>query len=306
MPVVLDGRTPVKRRRRSEKPVQRPALCYGVDVTKRAEELANDDDNDALESNARTALRVFGQGVASVGRSIAGAYRAIDPDLRRHAYQLPLLGLMLLAPQARTIEPLDDDGDRPLVFIHGLGGRPGNFLGLKTYFASRGRTRSYVVDFGNAASIEVMAEHLASVIDEIIRCNDLADGATIDLVAHSMGGLVGRLLLDEERYRERVANLVTLGTPHRGSHLARLAATRSVLDLRPGSAVLQTLDEQNFWGEEDTPDLTAFWSRSDTVVLPAESARFEQGQSIEIVGSTHYGYLIDPEVWREVWTVLRS
>lgn len=244
------------------------------------------------------------RGAVSVGRSVAGAYRSIDPDLRRHAFQLPVLGLTLLVPRPRVIEALPDDGYRPLVFVHGLGGHPGNFFAMKTYFASRGRTRSYAVDFGNASSFEVMAAHLRDVLDEVVAVNELSDDARIDVVAHSMGGLLTRWVLEDETYRNRIANVVTLGTPHIGSHLARLAATALTLELRPGSETLKRLEAQTFWGREESPLLTAFWSPSDTVVLPAESAQFPSGRSIEVQGITHYGYLITPAVWREVWSAL--
>lgn len=259
---------------------------------------------DEEPSTAAAIWSAVRRGASSIGRSFAGAYRAVDPDVRRHAYQLPLAGLSLLVPRPRVIEALPDDGYRPVVFVHGLGGHPGNFVGLKTYFAGRGRTRTYVVDFGNASSFEAMEVHLRDKIDDVVEANDLADDETIDVVAHSMGGLVTRLVLDDPAYRSRVANLVTLGTPHDGSHLARLAATRVTTELRPGSETLTRLHAQDFWGREDAPLLTALWSRSDTVVLPAESARFERGRTIEAQQTTHYGYLIRPSNWRIVWGAL--
>jgi pimeloyl-ACP methyl ester carboxylesterase len=57
----------------------------------------------------------------------------------------------------------------------------------------------------------------------------------VDIVCHSMGGLIAiGLLMDEEaRYRDNVRNLVTLGTPFRGSYESVLALTtgRAVLDI---------------------------------------------------------------------------
>lgn len=265
-------------------------------------DMPDDDKPNETQAAVWSAIR---RGTASVGRSVAGAYRFVDADLRRHAYQLPLLGLTLLVPRAPVIEPLRPDGFRPLVLVHGLGGHPGNLIGLKTYFATRGRTRAYAVDFGNASSVEVMVQHLRSVIDDIIARNDLPPDAQVDIVAHSMGGLIARLAVAEPQCRTRVANLVTLGTPHLGSHLARLASTEFIRALRPGSETLRRLEAQEFWGKENAPLLTAFWSRADTVVLPAESAQFPAGRNVELEAVTHYGYLIQPSVWRAVWAALR-
>ena len=266
--------------------------------------MSDSDPQTAMSHGAGAVWTAVRRGAVSVGRSVAGAYRSVDPDVRRHAFQLPLVGLSLLVPRPRHIEPLPADGFRPLVFVHGLGGHPGNFFALKTYFAARGRTRGYVVDFGNASSFEVMAGHLRDVLDEVVARNALDPGATVDIVAHSMGGLIARFVLEDPEYRVRIANLVTLGTPHVGSHLARLASTELTLALRPGSEILRMLERQEFWGTADAPLLTAFWSRADTVVLPAESAQFERGRTVEVAGVTHYGYLIQPSVWREVFAAL--
>lgn len=263
-----------------------------------------DDDQDQIEGAAARVWGVVRRSAVSIGRSVAGAYRFVDPDVWRHAYQLPLAGLSLLVPRPGTVQALPPDGFRPVIFVHGLGGHPGNFVGLKTYFAGRGRTRTYVVDFGNASSLTVMADHLRNALEDVYACNDLEDDERVDLVAHSMGGLVARLVLDDEVWRNRVANLVTLGTPHLGSHLARFAASESTVELRPGSDTLSLLETQEFWGREESPLLTAFWSRADTIVLPAESARFSDGRTVEVQGVTHYAYLMYPSVFTEVWKAL--
>lgn len=73
--------------------------------------------------------------------------------------------------------------------------------------------------------------------------------APIDIVAHSMGGLVARAgatgALDGMP-RLNIARLFTLGTPHRGAKLARLLAPDLAShSMRPGSAFLKWLDEHS-------------------------------------------------------------
>lgn len=259
---------------------------------------------DDEESGVQRVLRVVGKGAASAGRGISAAFGAIDPDLRRHAYQAPLAGLSLLVPRPKPVEALPDDGYRPLVLVHGLGGHPGNFFGLKTSFARRGRKRAYVVDFGTARSFDLMAQHLRSEIADIVEVNGLGPDAKVDVIGHSMGGLIARLAAEDEATRARIAQIVTLGTPHQGSHLARLASTELVLGLRPGSEIMQRLDAQDFWGTADAPLVTAIWSPNDTVVIPAEHAQFEHGRNVELAEATHYSYLLRPTAWKLVWDVL--
>jgi pimeloyl-ACP methyl ester carboxylesterase len=233
-----------------------------------------------------------------VGENVATAYRAVDPDLRRHLAQLPLVGLTMLAPTPR-VAPLPDDGHRPVVFVPGLGGGPGNFLPMRLYFKLMGRGRTYVLPCDNSQELEANALRLAELFEEVAAANGLPDDATFDVVTHSMGGLIVRLALDDERVRRRVATIVTMAAPHSGSHLARYGATDRSLDLRPDSALQERLARQVPWrGPPGQPRLVCLWSDADVIVLPATLACVEGADNREIVGFTHYEYLVHPTAWR--------
>lgn len=79
-------------------------------------------------------------------------------------------------------------------------------------------------------------------------------GLVINLVAHSMGGLVSRYFLESGRYSEAshpgfadVRRLVTIGTPHRGAPLALHAAMGQIKRLfLNASQVKQVANDPNF------------------------------------------------------------
>ena len=259
-----------------------------------------------MSSGARSVGKVVGDGfavagrwlgrtAAGAGRSIAAAYNAVDPDVRRHVAQLPIAGISYFAARERPIEALPDDGHLSVLFVHGLGGHRGNFLGIQALFGLAGRKRTYALGLDPDASLEEMAAAARAGVERICEVNGLPTGAAIDLVAHSMGGLVARLALADEATRARVATLVTMGTPHAGTHLARFAATPRVLELRPDSETMRTLQRQVPWrGPPEQPRLVCLWSASDVFLLPAETACVEGAQNVEMPGFTHYGYLIHP------------
>lgn len=106
-----------------------------------------------------------------------------------------------------------DDGDGqdvPVVLVHGILGDPTNFAALRRYLARRGIRR--FSSFGYRPRLDYQrlagpfAEHLARVAT--------ATGtARVDVVAHSLGGLVVRYAM-QTGVVGYVRRLVTLGTPY--------------------------------------------------------------------------------------------
>jgi triacylglycerol esterase/lipase EstA (alpha/beta hydrolase family) len=245
----------------------------------------------------------LGRAVVSAGEAAVSAYRAIDPDARRHLAELPLMGLTMLVPRTQVLSALPDDHHRPLLFVHGLAGHRGNFAPMRQWFALCGRTRSYSLSL--TGDVDSMADALRAAIAEVLAVNALPEGTQVDLVAHSLGGLVSRVALLDAATAARVATLVTLGTPHRGTHAARFAGTPLMTQLRPGSDVLQRIDAQCPWvGAPTLPRLVALWSDADMLLLPASTARVEGAQNIELQGLTHFEYLLHPRAWSTVLTAL--
>ena len=98
----------------------------------------------------------------------------------------------------------------PLVLVHGFLGDPTNFLLLRRYVSARGIRTFTSFSYGPRFDYPRLACELGEVIEAIC----LATGADeVDVVGHSLGGLVGRYLV-EMTPRSRVRRLVTLGAPY--------------------------------------------------------------------------------------------
>jgi triacylglycerol esterase/lipase EstA (alpha/beta hydrolase family) len=241
----------------------------------------------------------IGQAAVKTGQSAAAAYQAVDPDARKHLAQLPVMGLSMLGPRSTTVEPLPDDGHNPIVLVHGLAGHPGNFMALRQYLALKGRKRVYAIDFGSAESIDLMAAMLRDFITAVVERNELPDDAQVDLVAHSMGGVVTRMAVEDPATARRIACVITMASPHSGTYTARLGATTPTTELRPGSAVVERMARQLPWDvRAGRPRLVALWSAADLIVLPGEGGQVPGAENIELPGYTHYSYFLNPEAWR--------
>lgn len=271
------------------------------------------DDGDDNGAGGASAFKAAGLAVArallkagaAVGRAVKSGVDAVDPDVWKHAADVPLVALTMLAPAPRPLDAMPDDGRVPVLFVHGLAGHPGNFLPMRAYFRAMGRPRTHAVALPPDCSIEVLGTVLADTLEAAAA---RAPRGELDVVAHSLGGLVARAALLELERRgaaARVRTLVTLGTPHAGSHLARYANTVTTRDLRPGSPLLSRLDAQLPWrGPPAQPRLVAFWTRADVIILPAEASTVEGADNRELPGLSHNGLLLSPTAWDAVFRVL--
>lgn len=251
-----------------------------------------------------------GEALARAAKWLGGkakdGFESVDPDVWKHVAELPLMGLTMLAGGATKVEALPDDGFPPVVFVHGLGGNAGQFLPMRLFFRAMKRTRTWAVELPPNCTVEVLSGVLADTLTAVADANGCTE---LDVVAHSLGGLVARAtLLELERRGSpvRVRSLVTLGTPHTGSHLARYANTTTTNDLRPGSPVLQRLEAQLPWrGPPAQPRLVAFWSRADIIILPAEMSLVEGAENVELEGLSHNGLLLSPVAWEAAFSALQ-
>ncbi|RJO74560.1 MAG: alpha/beta fold hydrolase [Myxococcales bacterium] len=252
----------------------------------------------------RDVLSLIGAGAAktamTAGRKVAEGYHAIDPDVTRHLAHVPLLSFSLFVSRREPIAPGEPDGHPPLIFVHGLGGNRGNFLLMALYLRLYGRKRSYKIHFDPGQTIEQMAVALAHFIQDV---RQATGSESVDLIAHSMGGLVARLALSEPGLDGAARTLITMGAPHKGTYSARFANTEVTRALRPDSELMRRLAAMG-WPKGVRG--ATFFSRNDLFVLPAESATAEGAEAVDATPFTHYSYLIDPRCFVKVAQALEG
>ena len=178
----------------------------------------------------------------------------------------------------------------PVLLVHGYGCNRGAFNQLAPRLAAAG-LRPFFHDLEPVyASIDDYAPALASRIDGILR----ATGAPrIAVVCHSMGGLALRACVARHG-TDRVAGVVTIGTPHAGTVLARLGLGANGRQMQPGSAWLVDLERQRE-AALAIPWLS-IWSTHDNIVAPARNARMEGAEELRLEGIGHLAMLDSPDV----------
>lgn len=173
---------------------------------------------------------------------------------------------------------------RPVIMVHGYAMNRANFLPLASRVARAGLGPVLGFEYWTLGRVASAARRLSTFIEDVC----LATGSdTVDIVGHSMGGIVGRYYLTLGSGARRVRNLITVGTPHRGADLSGVGFGRPSRELYPGSAFLERL------GAAPIPPgarVTAIWSRSDALVPSSRNARLH-GASVEEVVFDDLGHL---------------
>jgi alpha/beta hydrolase fold len=156
----------------------------------------------------------------------------------------------------------------PVLLVHGLVDNRSVFAIMRRSLRRRGFASVCSWNYSPLlADVAEGARDLAEHIEQI--CQETGH-ERVHVVGHSLGGLISRYLVQRLGGDRRVESLVTLGTPHKGSRWAHVLPMPLVRQLRPGSELLQELDEP-------APDcrtrITAIYSDLDQMLLPTTSGR---------------------------------
>lgn len=228
---------------------------------------------------------------------------------RRHASPVPRLPFgralwMLLGEYAAflalflLIQPFERQwmgGDRlrragarpPLLLVHGYACSRGAWWGLRRRLEAAGWQVATLNLEPPLADIDDYAAAIARRIDAVLA---ETGAARVILVGHSMGGLAARAYL-RQFGGMRVQRLLTLGTPHAGSQLARFGMGRNARQMEPGSAWLQALALNGL-----PVETVSLYSRHDNYVVPQDSMALPAATRLTVDGVGHLAMLFSPRV----------
>ncbi|MFB7942890.1 esterase/lipase family protein [Streptomyces sp. NPDC056049] len=187
-------------------------------------------------------------------------------------------------------------GGRPVVLLHGFVDNRSVFLLLRRTLARHGRTHVESFDYSPlTCDLRTAAEALGRRIDAI---RERTGRAEVDLVGHSLGGLIARYYVQRLDGDARVRTLVMLGTPHAGTTIAPLAdAHPLVRQMRPGSEVLRQLAAP---APGCRTRFVSFWSDLDQIMVPVETARLDHPDllvhNVRVSGIGHLALPVHPTV----------
>jgi pimeloyl-ACP methyl ester carboxylesterase len=175
-------------------------------------------------------------------------------------------------------------GGTPVIFVHGYLHNRVGFLGLARALNRAAQTRPVGTLFGFnypwLDGIEQNAERLRLFVDGVCR----ETGADrVDLVCHSMGGLVGRRCIAKGA---PVRRLVTLATPHHGVVFTGPVLGASGVDLKRGSPFMDAIER-----EPITVPTLNLYSTHDNIVHPVETSHLAASPLVTNIEAGDMGHL---------------
>ncbi|MEV3860456.1 alpha/beta fold hydrolase [Streptomyces sp. NPDC050095] len=219
----------------------------------------------------------------------------LDPDL-------PEGPDLQVGPDPQDSEPLADaprlpTPDRsPVLLLHGFIDNRSIFVLLRRSLAQHGRHPVESLNYSPlTCDIRTAAALLARHVEELC---ERTGQERIDIVGHSLGGLIARYYVQCLGGDRHVRTLVTLGTPHGGTSVAPLADAHPIVrQMRPGSSVVEELKRP---APGCRTRFVSFWSDLDQLMVPVETACVDHpdliAQNVRVTGIGHLALPVHPAV----------
>ena len=199
-----------------------------------------------------------------------------------------------------TVSGTATSGSRAVVLVHGFVCNRGLWTPWLRELHRRGVPYATV----NLEPVFGSIDDYAPLIEDAVSRATVATGQPPLLVGHSMGGLAIRAWLRAagEGAAQRVHHIVTLGTPHHGTWLARFSHLTNGRQMQAGGPWLRQLRADE--AASSYPSFTCWYSNTDNIVFPASTATLPGADNRHIAGVPHVAMAFHPKVMTDTLKLL--
>lgn len=150
-------------------------------------------------------------------------------------------------------------GPRPIIVLHGYAMNRANFVPLAYRLARAKLGPIYGFEYWTLGRVAAGARQLGWFVDDV---REATGAAQVDIIGHSMGGVVGRYYVSLAGGDGVVKNLVTIGSPHAGTDASALGVGHPTRELLVGSKLCQRIGR----AAPKHTRVTLIWSHGDALV----------------------------------------
>ncbi len=172
-------------------------------------------------------------------------------------------------------------GETPVLLLHGLFVNKASWFWFKRCLRQQGFSNVVTMNLSSWHNEEVLTELVAKKVDEMRHKTGVNK---INIIGHSMGGMIARNYIQLRGGSDKVKQLVCLGVPHHGSKLAVFTLDPLGKLLVPGSDFLQKINSTPV--PEDI-SITNIYSDKDNMVIPNISSQVSWGREVTLKDMGH-------------------
>ncbi len=194
-----------------------------------------------------------------------------------------------------------DNSKRPIVLIHGYFHNLSGYFVLSQKLKRRGWTHIHPINLKTYTwSIEKMAREVKKQVESVIKNTR---HKKVDIIGHSLGGLVGRYYVQNLGGYKNVENLISLAAPNWGTELAIFGIGPSAKQMRPDAEFIDRINT-------DIDNLRkvhyfSIWSPFDALIIPPTNAILRgAGKNIRIDFVGHIGMLYSDRVFELICKIM--
>ncbi len=181
-------------------------------------------------------------------------------------------------------------GRHGVVLVHGFVCN----RGLWTPWLRRLRAEGRAVAAVNLEPVFGSIDDYAPIVQDAVQRVREATGHPPVLVCHSMGGVAARAWLRACPDPQAVAHVVTIGSPHAGTWLARFSHLPNGRQMRQDSGWIQALMQA--WTPQLAARFTCWYSNCDNIVMPPSTATLPGADNRLLPGAAHIDLAFRPQV----------
>ena len=191
-------------------------------------------------------------------------------------------------------KPVGALSGRPILLIHGYCNDGSVWTYLKKQLAKEGLGPLYTIDLGHP--FRSIRDYVLKVKEKVAQIQGETNRSDLVLIGHSMGGLVGSLYTTNMAVANTVTDVITIGSPLGGTHVAKLGIGPNAKEMQRSSELIKEL-HQNIAKEK----LVRFYhigSNTDQMIIPSHSALLNQHLSREFIFEDigHVSMLFSPRI----------
>lgn len=195
--------------------------------------------------------------------------------------------------------------DTPVLLVHGLADNRSVFTVLARELRRHGFSNVFAINHNPfPTEARSAAVRLAEEIERI--CQETGHDR-LNVVGHSLGGLLTRYYVQRLGGDERTSTLVTLGTPHHGTKVAKLLPYRLPGQLLPDSELMAELAAP---APACRTRFVCFWSDLDQMMSPRETAALDHPDldvhAVVVEGVGHMSLPVHRDVVETIIRLLRD